>query len=72
MDLSDRLAATTAPTLVLASTYDRIVGPDQQQAPLAGIAGARYAKIDAGHGAPAEDPPGSSRSSTSSERLPAA
>ncbi|HEY3504426.1 MAG TPA: alpha/beta fold hydrolase [Actinocatenispora sp.] len=58
VDLTDRLAAITAPTLVLASAYDRIVGPEQQQALVAGIAGARYAEIDAGHGAPAEDPVG--------------
>jgi pimeloyl-ACP methyl ester carboxylesterase len=58
VDLTDRLAAITAPTLVLASAHDQIIPPEQQQALLAGIADARYAEIDAGHGAPAEDPAG--------------
>lgn len=58
VDLTDRLAAITAPTLVLASAHDQIIPPEQQQVLLAGIANARYAEIDAGHGAPAEDPAG--------------
>jgi pimeloyl-ACP methyl ester carboxylesterase len=58
VDLRPLLGRITAPTLVLASTHDRVVGADQQQALLAGISNARYAEIDAGHGAPAEDPAG--------------
>jgi pimeloyl-ACP methyl ester carboxylesterase len=58
VDLTDELSAITAPTLVLASAHDQIIPPEQQQALLAGIAHARYAEIDAGHGAPAEDPAG--------------
>jgi len=58
VDLRGLLGRITAPTLVLASAHDRIIGPDQQQALLAGIPDARYAELDAGHGAPAEDPDG--------------
>lgn len=58
VDLTSVLAAITAPTLVLASAHDRIIEADQQMALLDGISGARYAEIDAGHGAPAEDPEG--------------
>ena len=58
VDLSGSLAAITAPTLVLASSHDRVIEHDQQMALLEGIADARYAEIDAGHGAPAEDPAG--------------
>ncbi|MGW1076684.1 alpha/beta fold hydrolase [Streptomyces sp. NPDC002537] len=58
VDLRPLLGRITAPTLVLASAHDRIIGADQQQALLAGIADSRYAEIDAGHGAPAEDPAG--------------
>ena len=58
VDLTSVLDSIAAPTLVLASSYDRIIEPDQQQALLDGIANARYAEIDAGHGAPAEDPAG--------------
>jgi pimeloyl-ACP methyl ester carboxylesterase len=58
VDLTSVLESVTAPTLVLASTYDRIIEADQQQALLDGVANARYAEIDAGHGAPAEDPEG--------------
>ncbi|MFQ6196001.1 alpha/beta fold hydrolase [Streptomyces sp. NPDC000405] len=58
VDLRPLLGRITAPTLVLASAHDRIIDAEQQQALLAGIAGARYAEIDAGHGAPGEDPAG--------------
>ncbi|HVX45455.1 MAG TPA: alpha/beta hydrolase [Mycobacteriales bacterium] len=58
VDLRPVLGRITAPTLVLASTHDRIIEPAQQQALLAGIRNSRYAEIDAGHGAPAEDPKG--------------
>ena len=58
VDLRPVLESVAAPTLVLASTHDRVIEPAQQQALLDGIAGARYAEIDAGHGAPAEDPAG--------------
>ncbi|GAA0453333.1 alpha/beta fold hydrolase [Streptomyces stramineus] len=58
VDLRPLLGRVTAPTLVLASAHDRLVGADQQRALLAGIPHARYAEIDAGHGAPGEDPAG--------------
>ncbi|MEU5420935.1 alpha/beta fold hydrolase [Streptomyces sp. NPDC020799] len=58
VDLRPLLGRITAPTLVLASAHDRLIGAEQQQALLAGIARARYAEIDAGHGAPGEDPAG--------------
>ncbi|HEY0495906.1 MAG TPA: alpha/beta fold hydrolase [Kutzneria sp.] len=58
VDLTSVLDSVVAPTLVLASTHDRVIEPAQQQALLAGITTARYAEIDAGHGAPAEDPAG--------------
>ncbi|MER6049907.1 alpha/beta fold hydrolase [Streptomyces sp. NPDC001793] len=58
VDLRPVLGRVMAPTLVLASAHDRIMGADQQQALLAGIPHTRYAEIDAGHGAPAEDPAG--------------
>ncbi|HKS47202.1 MAG TPA: alpha/beta fold hydrolase [Amycolatopsis sp.] len=56
VDLRHLLGRITAPTLVLASAHDRIIDPAQQKALLSGIAGARYAELDAGHGAHAEDP----------------
>jgi pimeloyl-ACP methyl ester carboxylesterase len=55
VDLTDALGRISAPTLVLASTDDRIVPADQSHALASGIAGARYAEISAGHGAPVED-----------------
>jgi pimeloyl-ACP methyl ester carboxylesterase len=58
VDLTAVLGSISAPTLVLASSHDRVIEPAQQQALLAGIPTARYAEIDAGHGAPAEDPAG--------------
>jgi pimeloyl-ACP methyl ester carboxylesterase len=58
VDLTSVLANIVAPTLVLASAHDRIIEQAQQIALLDGIADARYAEIDAGHGAPAEDPAG--------------
>ncbi|GAA0356329.1 alpha/beta hydrolase [Streptomyces blastmyceticus] len=58
VDLRAVLGDITAPTLVLASSHDRVIGPEQQEALVAGIARARYAEIDAGHGAPGEDPAG--------------
>jgi pimeloyl-ACP methyl ester carboxylesterase len=58
VDLRAALDRITAPTLVLASAHDRVVDADQQRALVAGIARSRYAEIDAGHGAPAEDPAG--------------
>lgn len=58
VDVRPLLARVAAPTLVLASTHDRIVPAAQQRALLAAIGDARYAEIDAGHGAPAEDPAG--------------
>jgi pimeloyl-ACP methyl ester carboxylesterase len=56
VDLRELLGRITAPTLVLASAHDRVIGADQQRALLAGIPDTRYAALDAGHGAPAEDP----------------
>ncbi|GHF04028.1 alpha/beta hydrolase [Amycolatopsis deserti] len=56
VDLRPLLGRVTAPTLVLASAHDRIIAPAQQRALVAGIAGARYAEVDAGHGAHAENP----------------
>ncbi|GHG53620.1 alpha/beta fold hydrolase [Streptomyces griseocarneus] len=58
VDLRPLLGRVSAPTLVLASAHDRLVGAEQQQALLAGIAGSRYAEIDTGHAAPGEDPAG--------------
>ncbi|AJC60385.1 alpha/beta fold hydrolase [Streptomyces sp. 769] len=58
VDLGPLLDRVAAPTLVLASAHDRIMGADQQQALLAGIPHTRYQEIDAGHGAPGEDPAG--------------
>ncbi|MBC2878975.1 MULTISPECIES: alpha/beta fold hydrolase [Streptomyces] len=58
VDLGPLLGRITAPTLVLASAHDRIIDAGQQQALLSGIADSRYAEIDAGHGAPGEDPEG--------------
>lgn len=58
VDLTDLLGRIIAPTLVLASAHDRVVPAIQQQRLLAAIADARYAEIDAGHGAPGEDPAG--------------
>ncbi|MBZ4322329.1 alpha/beta fold hydrolase [Streptomyces huiliensis] len=58
VDLRPLLGRITAPTLVLASAHDRLIDAGQQEALLAGIADSRYAEIDAGHGAPGEDPEG--------------
>ncbi|GAA0393104.1 alpha/beta fold hydrolase [Streptomyces luteireticuli] len=58
VDLRPLLGRITAPTLVLASAHDRLIDAVQQDALLTGIADARYAEIDAGHGAPGEDPEG--------------
>lgn len=58
VDVRALLARIAAPTLVLASAHDRIVPAAQQRALLAAIPDVRYAEIDAGHGAPAEDPAG--------------
>ena len=58
VDLTDLLARITAPTLILGSAHDRVVPAAQQRDLLAAIADARYAEIDAGHGAPGEDPDG--------------
>ncbi|MEV5505315.1 alpha/beta fold hydrolase [Streptomyces orinoci] len=58
VDLRPVLGRITAPTLVLASAHDRVIGAEQQQALMDSIANSRYAEIDAGHGAPAEDPAG--------------
>ncbi|MGD3106180.1 alpha/beta fold hydrolase [Streptomyces sp. YGL11-2] len=58
VDLRPLLASVTAPTLVLASAHDRAIDAAQQRELLAGIAHSRYQEIDAGHGAPAEDPDG--------------
>ena len=55
VDLTDALGLISAPTLVLASADDRVVPADQARALVSGIAGARYAEISAGHGAPVED-----------------
>lgn len=58
VDLTAVLPRITAPTLVLGSAHDRLIDAEQQRRLVGGIAGARYAEIDAGHGAPAEDPAG--------------
>jgi pimeloyl-ACP methyl ester carboxylesterase len=58
VDLTAVLPLITAPTLVFGSAHDRLIDADQQRRLVEGIAGARYAEIDAGHGAPAEDPAG--------------
>jgi pimeloyl-ACP methyl ester carboxylesterase len=56
VDLTGVLGEITAPTLVLGSARDRLIDAAQQRALVAGIQDARYAEIDAGHGAPGEDP----------------
>ncbi|MEQ0560835.1 alpha/beta hydrolase [Amycolatopsis sp. NEAU-NG30] len=56
VDLRPVLGAITAPVLVLGSTHDRLITPEQQRTLAAAIPGARIAEIDAGHGAPAELP----------------
>ncbi|RMI32670.1 alpha/beta fold hydrolase [Nocardia stercoris] len=58
VDLTDMLGRITAPTLVLASAHDRLVPAEQQQQLIASITNAQYAEVDAGHGAPGEDPDG--------------
>ncbi len=58
VDLTDLLGRITAPALILASAHDRIIPDAQQRELLAAIPDARYAEIDAGHGAPGEDPDG--------------
>ncbi|MBB5916214.1 pimeloyl-ACP methyl ester carboxylesterase [Nocardia transvalensis] len=58
VDLTGLLGRITAPSLVLASAHDRVIPADQQRQLLKAIPDARYAEIDAGHGAPAEDPDG--------------
>ena len=58
VDVRPLLGRITAPTLVLASAHDRIIDPVQQQLLLDGIPNARYAELDTGHGAHAEDPSG--------------
>lgn len=56
VDLTDRLAEISAPTLVLTSRHDRLIDCASQRALVSGITGATQAGLDAGHGAPAEDP----------------
>ncbi|MGV9674177.1 alpha/beta fold hydrolase [Nocardia sp. NPDC003482] len=56
VDLTPLLPRITAPTLILASAHDRLIPAEQQRRLLAGISDARYAEIDAGHGAPGETP----------------
>jgi pimeloyl-ACP methyl ester carboxylesterase len=60
VDLTGVLGEVTAPTLVLGSAHDRLIDDAQQRALVTGIQDARYAEIDAGHGAwhgaPGEDP----------------
>jgi pimeloyl-ACP methyl ester carboxylesterase len=55
-DIAPLLPRIVAPTLLIASTWDEIVPAAQQHALRAAIAGTRIVEIDAGHGAPAEDP----------------
>jgi pimeloyl-ACP methyl ester carboxylesterase len=56
IDIAPLLPRITAPALLIASTWDEIVPAAQQRALQTAIANARIAEIDAGHGAPAEDP----------------
>ncbi|SDY15607.1 Pimeloyl-ACP methyl ester carboxylesterase [Amycolatopsis xylanica] len=58
VDLRDILPKITAPTLLLASEHDRIIDRAQQELLAAAIPDVRRAGLDAGHGAPAEDPAG--------------
>ncbi|WP_227984627.1 alpha/beta fold hydrolase [Nocardia spumae] len=58
VDLTDLLGRIAAPALILASAHDRIIPAAQQRQLVAAIPDARYAEIDAGHGAPGEDPDG--------------
>jgi pimeloyl-ACP methyl ester carboxylesterase len=56
IDITEHLPRIAAPTLLIASTWDEVVPAAQQQALRAAIADAGITEIDAGHGAPAEDP----------------
>lgn len=55
-DISDKLEAITAPTLIVAGTHDQMVPSRQTQLLYGGIADARYAVIEAGHAIPTERP----------------
>jgi pimeloyl-ACP methyl ester carboxylesterase len=56
IDLTGTLPHISAPTLILASAHDRIIDPEQQRLLVKSIARASFTELDAGHGAPAEDP----------------
>lgn len=56
VDLSGRLHLVTAPTLVLTSRQDRIIDCAQQRDLVDRLANVTQAGLDAGHGAPMEDP----------------
>ena len=55
-DLSGRLAAITAPSLVIAGAHDQMVPARQTQLLFGGLPNARYAVIDSGHAVPQERP----------------
>lgn len=56
VDITSLLPRIAAPTCLIASSWDEVVPAAQQDALQAAIEGARIVEIDAGHGAPAEDP----------------
>lgn len=55
-DLSGRLSAITAPSLVVAGAHDQMVPARQTQLLFGGLPNARYAVIDSGHAVPHERP----------------
>lgn len=55
-DLTGRLSAITAPSLVIAGAHDQMVPARQAQLLFGGLANARYAVIDSGHAIPYERP----------------
>lgn len=55
-DLTGRLAAITAPSLVIAGAHDQMVPARQTRLLFGGLPDARYAVIDSGHAIPHERP----------------
>jgi pimeloyl-ACP methyl ester carboxylesterase len=55
-DVTDRLAAITAPTLVASGRYDGIAPPQNGEAIATRVAGAQFRVYDGGHAFFAQDP----------------
>lgn len=55
-DLGGKLAAISAPSLVIAGAHDQMVPARQTQLLFGGLSNARYAVIDSGHAIPQERP----------------